>query len=116
MPGGGGPREDPLWPVADQSPLDPQTGEALQAMLDDWLANQDRPGGDIPGVTAAVVTADGAWGGAAGVDGTGAPLLPESAGAVGSITKTFIAAELISMKLLVRQLRAYPETNREASI
>jgi D-alanyl-D-alanine carboxypeptidase len=50
---------------------------------------------DAPGATAAVVTSQGAWAGAAGVDGVGSPLLPESAFAIASVTKTFVAAEVM---------------------
>jgi D-alanyl-D-alanine carboxypeptidase len=62
----------------------------LDEALDTWLES-----GGLPGVTAAVVTPDGSWAGAAGVDGAGTPLVPESAMAIASITKTFTAAEVM---------------------
>ena len=68
----------------------PATGDPLQAELDAWV----RDPGQV-GVTAAVVAPDGRWSGAAGVDGAGEPLLPESAMGVGSVTKTFTAAQVL---------------------
>lgn len=91
-PGSDGLSEPPFWRAAPQERLDSASAEALQRTLDDWLAAQD-----TPGATAAVITAEGQWGGAAGVDGTGTALQPDSAGAIASITKTFIAAELMML-------------------
>ncbi len=51
--------------------------------------------GLLPGVTAAVVSPQGVWSAAAGVDGVGAPLQPDSGMALASITKTFTAAEVM---------------------
>jgi D-alanyl-D-alanine carboxypeptidase len=48
-------------------------------------------------MTAAVMTEDGTWQGAAGQDGAGQELVPESAMALGSITKTFVAAETMHL-------------------
>ena len=61
-------------------------------MIDDWVADDNNIG-----ITAAVVTADGIWQGAAGQDGTGEDLVAESAMAIGSITKTFVAAEVMKL-------------------
>ncbi|HEY5309488.1 MAG TPA: serine hydrolase domain-containing protein, partial [Casimicrobiaceae bacterium] len=47
------------------------------------------------GVTAAVVTPQGSWAGAAGVDGDGAALVPESMMGVAEITNTVTAAEVL---------------------
>jgi CubicO group peptidase (beta-lactamase class C family) len=47
------------------------------------------------GVTAAVVTDDGAWAGAAGSGMRGEPLTPRSSLMYASITKTFTAAEVV---------------------
>ena len=61
-------------------------------MLDDWVA-----GGSNIGITAAVMTEDGIWPGAAGQDSAGVDLVPESAMAIASITKTFVAPEVMSL-------------------
>ena len=49
----------------------------------------------LPGVTVAVVGPQGVWTIAAGVDGDGIPLQPDSGMALASITKTFTAAEVL---------------------
>lgn len=51
----------------------------------------------LSGVTVAVVTQDGVWSGAAGVDGEETVLVPEAGMAIASITKTFIAAEVMRL-------------------
>ena len=51
----------------------------------------------LPGITAAVVTPAGSWSGAAGRDGTGAALVPSDEMAIGSISKTFTAAEILTL-------------------
>jgi D-alanyl-D-alanine carboxypeptidase len=82
--------EKPLWSSpSEQASLRTSAG-ALQRSLEAYLETQD-----APGATAAVVTSDGAWAGASGVDGVGSPLHPESAFAIASITKTFVAAEVM---------------------
>jgi D-alanyl-D-alanine carboxypeptidase len=80
----------PTWSTPTDRALPEATGEALQAALTTYLATQD-----APGATAAVVTPDGVWAGASGVDGRAVPLEPRSAMAIGSITKTFVAAEVL---------------------
>jgi CubicO group peptidase (beta-lactamase class C family) len=82
--------EPPSWPAPADRALPADQGAALQDTLADWVA-----GGEVSGATAAVVTADGSWSGAAGVDGTGAALRPDSAMGLASITKTFVAAEVL---------------------
>ena len=77
-------------PAPASTDLPASTQAALQEVLGDWLAAEG-----LPGVTAAVVTPDGSWAGAAGVDGAGTALVPESAMAIASITKTFTAAEVM---------------------
>jgi D-alanyl-D-alanine carboxypeptidase len=49
----------------------------------------------LPGVTVAVVSPQGVWTVAAGVDGDGTPLHADSGMALASITKTFTAAEVL---------------------
>ena len=61
-------------------------------MIDDWVADENNIG-----MTAAVVTEVGTWQGAAGQDGAGVELVPESAMAIASITKTFMAAEVMRL-------------------
>ncbi len=53
--------------------------------------------GLLTGVTVAVVTQGGAWSGAAGADGAGTPLVADAAMAIASITKTFVAAEVMRL-------------------
>jgi D-alanyl-D-alanine carboxypeptidase len=65
-------------------------GKALDLALKYWMVEND-----VVGVTAAVVTDSGSWAGAIGEDGAGVPLEPTSAMAIASITKTFVAAEVM---------------------
>ena len=64
----------PLWAPPGSGDLSAQTADKLQAAIDKWVAQ-----GSLKGMTAAVVTPDGVWSGAAGVDGAGTPLQPDSA-------------------------------------
>ena len=86
----GGPTAAPLLPSPASTPLPEPVAAELEQVLEDWLAAEG-----LPGVTAAVVSPDGSWAGAVGVDGVGADLVPESAMAIASITKTFTAAEVM---------------------
>ena len=79
-----------VWPAAPATELPIESASALQAEIARWVNK-----GLIPGVTAAVVTHQGVWTGAAGVDGRATPLQPESGMALASITKTFTAAEVM---------------------
>lgn len=85
-------RSEPLLPPPGDQPLPEDTGDRLQDVIDEWVAD-----GNNIGITAAVVTAGGTWAGAAGVDGAGVELVPESAMAIGSVTKTFVAAEVMRL-------------------
>lgn len=69
------------------------TADSLQAALDAWIAN-----GHLDGVTAAVVTPNGVWSGAAGVDSAGTELQPDSAMSIMSVTKTYTAAEVMLLE------------------
>jgi D-alanyl-D-alanine carboxypeptidase len=80
----------PLMSAPASTPFPEEVGAELDQVLDDWLTSEG-----LPGVTAAVVTPDGTWAGATGVDGVGAALVPESAMAIASVTKTFTAAEVM---------------------
>jgi D-alanyl-D-alanine carboxypeptidase len=87
--------DKPALPATSPPPAGPLSSGAaaeLDALVDAWVAE-----GNGTGVTAAVVTADGTWSGAAGTDGAGHELVPESAMAIASITKTFTAAAVLSL-------------------
>jgi len=79
-----------VWPASPATDLLIESRSGLQGEIDRWVSK-----GLVPGVTAAVVTPEGVWSGAAGVDGRGTPLVPESGMALASITKTFTAAEVM---------------------
>ena len=85
-------RSDPLTPPPGAEPLPGATADRLQAVIDDWVVGENNIG-----ITAAVVTEEGFWQGAAGQDGAGVDLVPESAMAIASITKTFVAAEVMRL-------------------
>ena len=80
----------PLWAPPGSGDLSAQTADELQAAIDKWVEQ-----GSLKGMTAAVVTPDGVWSGAAGVDGAGTPLQPDSALSLQSISKTYTAAEVM---------------------
>ena len=81
--------EGPWAPVADR-PLPAEATTAMQAEVDSWVDRKL-----VPGVTVAVVGPEGVWTTAAGVDGDGIPLRPDSGMSLASITKTFTAAEVM---------------------
>ncbi len=80
----------PVWPASPATDLPTENRSRLQGGIARWVSK-----GLILGVTAAVVTPEGVWRGAAGVDGCGTPLVPQSGMALASITKTFTAAEVM---------------------
>jgi len=80
----------PLWAAPGAGALPTKTTAALQQALDSRVA-----AGNLAGVSAAVVSAAGTWSGAAGVDGAGTRLTPDSALWIASVTKTFTAAEVL---------------------
>lgn len=82
------------FPDPGTANLDPAKAKALQEALAKIIAQPDIESGSR-GVTAAVVTDRWSWSGAAGVDARGAKLVPASSMAVDSITKTFVAAEVM---------------------
>lgn len=81
-----------LMPMPSTGALPAESAAEFQSLLDAWVAADYGVG-----VTAAVVSSEGTWAGAAGVDGAGNPLVPESAMAIASITKTFVAAEVMRL-------------------
>ncbi|MBM6401077.1 serine hydrolase domain-containing protein [Phycicoccus sonneratiae] len=79
-----------VWPAVPDAALPAEQVTGLQREIDGWVSS-----GLMSGVTAAVVTPQGAWAGAAGADGRGTRLVPTSGMALASITKTFTAAEVM---------------------
>jgi D-alanyl-D-alanine carboxypeptidase len=80
------------------TPLDPAKAATLQAVLTKVVSQYAA----IPeaesaarGITAAVVSDQWIWSGAAGKDAAGTALRPTTSMAVASITKTFVAAEVL---------------------
>ncbi len=83
-------------PVTAQLPFAQR--RALQSVLDGVVSdNAVTPAAGARGITAAVVSDHGSWAGAAGTDGISRPLEPESMMAIDSITKTFVAAEVLKL-------------------
>jgi D-alanyl-D-alanine carboxypeptidase len=81
------------FPVLPTGDLPEESAKALQAALDEAVETMD-----VPGIAAAVILANqGTWSGAAGTaDGT-APLDPAAQFAIGSVTKTVIAAQVLKL-------------------
>jgi D-alanyl-D-alanine carboxypeptidase len=78
--------------------LDPAKAQALQAVLAKIVSRYaDSPDDEAAsrGVSAAVVTDQWTWSGAAGKDALGTALTPTTSMGVASITKTFVAAEVM---------------------
>lgn len=84
------PHADALWAPPGNAALPAATGEALQTAIDTWIEQ-----GKLDGLTAAVVTPDGVWSGAAGVDRAGTELQADSALSLQSVSKTYAAAEVM---------------------
>lgn len=80
------------FPPLPSAPLPAPQAAALEKEMTRWVDT-----GLLSGVTVAVVTQDGSWSGAAGVDGAGTRLVPEAAMGIASITKTFVAAEVMRL-------------------
>ncbi|MFC6156593.1 serine hydrolase domain-containing protein [Kribbella jiaozuonensis] len=96
--GGDRPTAQPGAPATLPAPgtatLEPAKARSLQDVLAKVVAVPDSPSGSR-GVTAAVVTDNWVWSGAAGADIRGTPLRPNTSIPVESITKTFVAAEIL---------------------
>src|SRR5690349_21504877 len=80
------------FPALPTAALPAAQAAAMDAEMTRWVDT-----GLLSGVTVAVVTQAGTWSGAAGVDGAGTTLVPDSAMAIASITKTFVAAEVMHL-------------------
>lgn len=81
------------FPEPSEAALPASRQQALQQVLNAAVGDSSR----VPGVSAAVLSADGAWAGAAGVDGAGKAMVPDAMADIGSVTKTFTAAEVVNL-------------------
>ncbi len=84
------PSSPSAWDEPNDAALPDATVSTLQALLDGWVS-----GGEVIGLSAAVVSPEGSWAGAAGDDAAGTAIEPTSAFAIASTTKTFVAAEVL---------------------
>jgi D-alanyl-D-alanine carboxypeptidase len=84
------PSSPSAWDEPNDAALPDVTAASLQTMLDGWVS-----GGQVIGLSAALVSPKGSWAGAAGVDAAGTAIEPTSAFAIASVTKTFVAAEVL---------------------
>lgn len=80
------------FPAISGQQLPEAKAAALQKELERWVTT-----GLLPGVTAGVVSRGRVWSGAAGIDRTGAALTPQTGLAIASVTKTFVAAEVLRL-------------------
>lgn len=80
----------PFPPVGE--PVDGALASRLQVEIERWVSE-----GYLPGLTVALVSKGRTWSGAAGVDRTGTALTPQTGLTIGSITKTFVAAEVMTL-------------------
>jgi D-alanyl-D-alanine carboxypeptidase len=95
----------PRFPDPGKDPLPAEKVAALQAVLDGLVAEDAQlkrggfpdPPDVVSGVTAAVLSDRGSWSGAAGRSDDGSPLTPSTMMAIGSISKTFTAAEVLHL-------------------
>jgi D-alanyl-D-alanine carboxypeptidase len=72
--------------------------KALRAVLTGVVADYAiTPVAGASGITAAIVSDRGSWAGAAGRDGVGAKLTPNAMMSVASVTRTFVAAEVMRL-------------------
>ena len=72
-----------------ERPADPDTAALLQQTLDDNAAGA--------GVTATIIAADGTWTGATGTADGVRPMKPDTQLAIGSITKSIVAAQVMQL-------------------
>ncbi|MFF0340696.1 serine hydrolase domain-containing protein [Kribbella sp. NPDC004875] len=84
------------FPEPGTQNLDPARAKALQAALAQIIKFPESPSG-ASGATAAVVTDHWTWSGAVGEDSRGTPLRPDTSLGISSITKTFVAAEVLRL-------------------
>ncbi len=84
------PSSPSAWEKPNNAALPGATASKLQAQLVALVS-----GHEVIGLSAAVVSPQGSWAGAAGVDAAGTAIKPSSAFAIASTTKTFVAAEVL---------------------
>ena len=84
------PSAQSAWDEPDNASLPDATASNLQAQLAGFVS-----GSKVIGLSAAVVSPKGSWAGAAGVDAAGTAVKPTSAFSIASVTKTFVAAEVL---------------------
>lgn len=93
-----GPGVPSRFPEPGAGNFPPETVAALQAVLDGAVRDHAFfAGSGAPGVTAAVLTDEGSWMGAAGKGGDGRMLVPEAMMGIASVSKTFTAAEVLHL-------------------
>ena len=82
-------------PVAAQSGIGDALRTRLQSVVDD--ARRDEP---VPGISAAVATADDTWAGVAGKarSAPDLPVGPDTPFVIASVTKTFVAAAILQLR------------------
>lgn len=81
------------YPELSEAPLAADVAERLQGALD---AAVER--GSLGAIAAAVIVpGEGAWSGAAGTTPDGAPLTPDAQFAIASVTKTVVAAQVLTL-------------------
>jgi CubicO group peptidase (beta-lactamase class C family) len=80
------------FPAITGQALEDAKAAALLKEIERWVST-----GLLPGVTAGVVSHGRIWSGAAGVDRTGTALTPRTGLAIASVTKTFVAAEVLRL-------------------
>lgn len=78
------------WPDAPASTLAAERASKMVAEMQRWVDKEL-----MPGATAAVVSPEGIWTAAVGVDGQGRKLEPAAGLALGQVTQTFVAAEAL---------------------
>ena len=78
------------WPDLPATGLPADVADRLEAEMTSWVDREM-----LPGVTAAVASPQGVWAAAAGVDGEGTPLTPDSGLSLLNITWSFTAAEVM---------------------
>jgi D-alanyl-D-alanine carboxypeptidase len=84
------PSSPSAWDAPNGAALPAATVSGLQGLLDGWAFAHG-----VSGLSAAVVTPQGSWAGATGVDAAGTAIKPTSAFAIADITMTFVGAEVL---------------------
>jgi D-alanyl-D-alanine carboxypeptidase len=94
----GSPTAGASFPAPGNSRLPADEIRALQAVLTGVVSDYGLTHeAGAPGITAAVLSDPGSWAGAAGTGGDGARLTPDAMMAIGGITITFVAADVMRL-------------------